>query len=165
MQLPKHPLRRRRSAAAAAELAVFMPVLAVLILGCIDFGRFAYSHIALTNAARSAAFYGAMNPFTSTTPATWLSNMRTQARHEMDGQTGYTSTDLTIDQTAWTGSTTDSNGNTVYSNSDVRVTVEKTTGERRVKVTAHLTFNTLILYPGLPSTITMQRAVEMRSVR
>src|SRR5947199_231353 len=138
MRLPRHPLRRRRSAAAAAELAVFLPVLAVLILGCIDFGRFAYSHIGLTNAARSGAFYGVMNSFTSTAQTTWLSNIRTQARHEMDGQTGYTSTDLTIDQTALTAST-DSSGNAVYSNNDVKVTVEKTTGERRVKVTAHLT--------------------------
>src|SRR5258708_4902859 len=110
----------RRTAAAAVELAIFLPVLAVLVLGCIDFGRFAYSYIALTNAARSGSFYGVMNPYRTSTELAWLGTPSTSgilyyARQEMTNQTGYTNTDLTIDQTPLTKSTS-SNGDTVYSN-------------------------------------------------
>src|SRR5262249_9953328 len=100
-----------------------------------------------------------------TSQVTWLNTMQTEARQEMYGQTGYDMTkDLTIDQTALTRGT-DSNGNTTYSNSDVKVTVETSTGERRVRVTAHLTFKTLMLYPVLPKTVSMQRAGKMRAIR
>jgi Flp pilus assembly protein TadG len=155
---------RRRSAAAAVELAIFLPVLAVLVLGCIDFGRFAYSYIALTNAARSGSFYGVMNPYRTAGEAAWLSQIQTQAQNEMTNQTGYVSSNLTVDQTALT-KTTASNGDTVYSNSDVVVTIEKTTGERRVSVTAHYPFKTIIVYPGLASNIGMKRLAVMRSIR
>jgi Flp pilus assembly protein TadG len=158
MRLPR-PANTRRSAAAAAELAFFMPVLAIIVLGCIDFGRFAYSYIELTNATRSGAFYAVMNPYKTSTEATWLSNILSNANQDMPGGTG-----LTIDQTTLAKST-DANGNTIYSNSDIIVTIDKTTGERRVSVTAHYPFKTVIIYPGMPSSLTMQRLVVMRSIR
>jgi Flp pilus assembly protein TadG len=46
---------RRRRGAAAAELAMILPLMLILVLGCVDFGRFAYSYIAVTNAARAGA--------------------------------------------------------------------------------------------------------------
>jgi Flp pilus assembly protein TadG len=151
----------RRSGAAAAELAVFLPVLAVMILGCIDLGRFAYSFIALTNATRSGAFYGVMNPYTSSTQSNWLINIQDYARKEMNSAGD---TNLTIDTSTLTKGT-DANGNTTYSNNDIVVTIEKTTGERRVSVTAHYPFSMLISYPGFPSSFTMKRQVVMRSIR
>src|SRR2546423_13511130 len=46
-----------RHAVAAVELAVLLPVLTTIVLGCVDFGRFAYNYIAVTNAARAGAAY------------------------------------------------------------------------------------------------------------
>ena len=160
MRCPQHS-KSRRSGAAAAELAVFLPVLAFLILGCLDFGRFAYTYIALTNSARSGAFYGVMNPYKSSTEATWLTNIQSYARQQMNLSPD---PNLTIDTSTLTKSTA-GNGDTIYSNSDIIVTIEKATGERRVSVTAHYTFKTLISYPGMPSSVSMQRQVVMRSIR
>jgi hypothetical protein len=50
--------RRRRRGAAAVELALILPVFLLLLLGCHDFGRFAYTFIAVTNAARAGAGAG-----------------------------------------------------------------------------------------------------------
>ena len=38
---------RRRRGAAAAELAILLPVLVTIVLGCVDFGRFVYNYIAV----------------------------------------------------------------------------------------------------------------------
>jgi hypothetical protein len=42
------------------ELAVALPVLVLLVLGIADFGRMFFTGIAVANAARTAAEYGAM---------------------------------------------------------------------------------------------------------
>ena len=62
-----HP--KTRCGAAAVELAVVLPVLLLLALGCVDLGRAAALNIALSNAARVGAEYGATHRFTSYTLA------------------------------------------------------------------------------------------------
>src|SRR5437868_5776563 len=52
-----------RGGAAATELALVLPLLILLALGCVDFGRYAYYSIAVQNAARTAAEYAIMNPY------------------------------------------------------------------------------------------------------
>ena len=44
------------------EFAILMPILILLILGTMDFGRLFFTKIALTNAAREGANYLARNP-------------------------------------------------------------------------------------------------------
>ena len=70
--LSRSVFRRRRSrlGAAATELALIMPVLILLILGCLDFGRFVNSSIAVTNAARAGAGIGIMTRYPDPEPAT-----------------------------------------------------------------------------------------------
>jgi Flp pilus assembly protein TadG len=53
----------RPRAAAAVELALILPLFLLLVLGCIDFGRFAYTFIAVTNAARAGAGVGVMSQY------------------------------------------------------------------------------------------------------
>jgi len=50
-----------RSGAAAVELAVSLPLLLLLLLGCIDVGRFALRYICLSNAASEAATFASLN--------------------------------------------------------------------------------------------------------
>jgi hypothetical protein len=105
-----------------------------------------------------------MNPYKSTASAqtAWLGQIQTEAQNEMTSQTG-----LTIDITTLVKGT-DANGNTTYSNTDIIVTIDDKspkTGERRVSVTAHFPFKTIIVYPGLPSSIDMKRMSVMRSIR
>ena len=48
-------LNRRERGAAAVEFALIFPLLFLLVAGIIDFGRFFFSQIQLTNAAREGA--------------------------------------------------------------------------------------------------------------
>src|SRR5262249_30660371 len=48
--------RHPRRGMAAVELAMCATVLTGIVLGATDFGRFAYTYIAVTNAARAGAF-------------------------------------------------------------------------------------------------------------
>ena len=44
-----------------AEFALLLPLLLTLVLGTLDIGRAFYTYVSLTNAAREAARYGALN--------------------------------------------------------------------------------------------------------
>lgn len=48
------------------ELAFVLPLLAIILLGAIDFGRVFYSFITITNASREGARYGASAPTDTT---------------------------------------------------------------------------------------------------
>jgi Flp pilus assembly protein TadG len=134
----------RRSAIAASELAVVLPALFLIVLGCIDFGRFGYTYVALVNSARAGAEYAITTPYLSSQQSTWEAAVQQKARDEMYQQTGYDSNDLTT-------STTPTN---------------EGAGLRRVRVVAtYASFETLIPWPGIPSAVTMRAAVVMRVIR
>jgi Flp pilus assembly protein TadG len=138
-----------RRAVAAAELAIILPLLVTMVLGAVDFGRFAYNYIAVTNAARAGASYGIMNNYTSSTLATWKSNVIQAAKDEMTQQVGSSNiSKLTVTVPT---PTTDANG------------------LRRVQVTASWQFTTIVNWRwtglGLPHTMNLQRKVEMRLIR
>ena len=52
---------RGEGAQALTETALTLPMLALMLLGAFEFSRVAYAAIEVTNAARAAAQYGAMN--------------------------------------------------------------------------------------------------------
>src|SRR5689334_3257261 len=85
-----------RAAAAATELALVLPLLIFLAVGCVDFGRYAYYSIAVQNAARAAAEYAMMNPYPSNAPAPWSAAVNQAAVDEMSNQTGYTPGGLSV---------------------------------------------------------------------
>ena len=58
--LLKPPLRRRGQ--GAAEFALLLPLLAILLAGVIDVGRGFHARVILTNAVREGARYAASNP-------------------------------------------------------------------------------------------------------
>jgi Flp pilus assembly protein TadG len=149
------PPRRRtlcsRRGASAAELAIIVPLLITLALGCVDFGRFAYSYIALTNAARAGASYAIMNNYGSSTAYnTWLTGVTNAAQHEMDNQIGYSSS------------------NPVSVSAPV-VSVDGTTGLRTVTLTVSYPFNSIIswVFGGyfVPRSMNMSRAIVVRPIR
>ncbi len=49
---------RKTHGAALVELAIVLFLLIVIVFGCVDFGRFATTFIAVTNAAREGAEFG-----------------------------------------------------------------------------------------------------------
>jgi Flp pilus assembly protein TadG len=52
---------QQEAGSALVELALSVPILLMLLLGAVEFGRFAYLWIEVTNAARAAAQYAATN--------------------------------------------------------------------------------------------------------
>lgn len=52
---------RRSRAAAAVEFAILLPLFLTIILGCVDFGRFARAFTDVTNACGEAATFASMH--------------------------------------------------------------------------------------------------------
>ena len=135
---------RVRKGASASELAFILPVLVTLALGCVDFGRFAYHYIAVTNAVRAGAEYAVMNPYVSSNQGAWTAQIQSTAQAEMTNQTGCATSNLTTAVT----------------------TTLEASGLRRVRVVGtYASFQTLISWPGIPSTLTLRASVEMRVIR
>ena len=143
---------RRRKGGAAGEMAIILPLLVTLLLAAADFGRFASLYIALANAARAGAQYGAMNNYSSstlgteTTSGTWKYNVAQAAKNEIANQ--YASSGLTV-----TVATPTADGN----------------GVRHAKVTAKYTFTTLINWNwtglNLPHSMDLTQQAELPIVR
>lgn len=144
----KHPLKARRSlnrpGAAVTEFALVLPLMILLVLGCLDFGRFAYTLIAVENAARAGAGYAIMNPYLKSGKTAWEAAIQEAAREEMTNQKGYDSTKLTTTTSV----------------------VIETNGLHRVKVTAtYNSFDTIVAWPGIPESMVLTGFVEMRAIR
>jgi hypothetical protein len=112
----------------------------LIVLGCVDFGRFAYTYVAVTNAARAGAGYGAVHPYAANGYAGWQAQVAQAARDEMTG----------------------------FDASQIQVTAEAANDSAtlwRAQVTVSYPFQTLIPWPGIPSQLTLSRQVAMRNVR
>src|SRR5437763_1088523 len=72
--------RRRRSGVAAVEMAVVLPTLLLVTLGCVDFARLAYAYITITGDPLSASWTGWGRGVPKTGERTMLLRPRKAAR-------------------------------------------------------------------------------------
>src|SRR5947209_6465125 len=128
----------RRRAAVAAELVLVLPVLMLLTLGAIDLGRFVYAYIAVTNAAFAGASYGSVNPPTAATQNEWIAAVQQAVYDDLSD----------FDQSKVSAPTV-----TLTSVSNV---------PNRVSVDVRYQFTTSFTWPGIPSTLTLERVVVLR---
>ena len=131
---------------SAVELAIVLPVLITIILGCADFARFAYFDIALANAVQAGAAWTMMNPPSdmANPPTAWQASIQTAVSNELSQQPGYVSNSLTVN------------------------TVTPTTeggGTWRFTITATYPFQTIVNWSGMPYSVTMGQSVTMRGIR
>lgn len=75
--------RPARRGSALIEFGIVMPLLILIAFGCVDFCRYLYVHMAVTNAAQEGATYGSLNP-ALTTPG-WTDKVKAQAVAEPSG--------------------------------------------------------------------------------
>jgi Flp pilus assembly protein TadG len=134
-----HDRERNRRGVAAMEFVVVLPLLATAVLGCIDFGRFAHVYIAVTNSARAGAGFGGDHPYTTATQSLWQKSVQQAVVDELSQLQDYDNTKLTV---------------TVSSPSSSQVQVQ-----------IRYQFTTLVNWPGIPNTLTLQRVVVMPVVR
>ncbi len=67
--------RNRRRGWTLVESALIFSTFLFMIIGVLDFGQFLYLHQAITERARAAARFGALQPFNSNTTPTQIQNM------------------------------------------------------------------------------------------
>lgn len=137
------PAHSRRPAAAALELALVLPVVMLLVLGCIDVGRFSHVHTTLTNAARAGGEFAGTHPYTAGTYALWEQQIKDTVTAEMAGLEGFDPTRLTI-----------------------TITVEAPPGDlKRIRIDVAYPFETVVEWPGLPAQMTLGQRVTVPASR
>lgn len=137
--------RGRRRGAVAVEFAIILPLLTTIVLGCVDFGRFAHAYIAVANAARAGAGYASFRHVTAATRAGWEVRTREAVAAEI-GTALDTDTTLAKDIIS------------------VTVSIEDVDFER-VHVEVSYPFTTLVPWPLLPNNVNLTKEVGMRFVR
>lgn len=133
----------RRHGAAAVEFALALPILMLLAVGSIDFGRIPHFHQVVANAARTGAETGATQQFTSFTRASWEAGIEEAVEIEMQNIPNFDSSKMTFDLSTTT-------------NSD---------GLARIVVEVSYPFETLINWPGMPSEVQLHKRVETLQFR
>jgi len=134
-QTQRHPRFGSRGQ-SLVEFALVLPVLLLLALGTIDYGRVYFDYISVTNAARNGAVYASTGP----DAAADTESIRSAVIEEL-GE------DKADDATVQTATGPDAAGN------------------QYATVTVQYTFRTMISWPGLPSSVHLERSVQMRVAR
>jgi Flp pilus assembly protein TadG len=129
----KHHSRAVRRAVAALELALILPMLVFVFVIAVDWARVFYYSVALTNAARQGAIYGANLNATAQSPYT---SVQQAALAEASG--------LTPQPTVTSTNGLDAAG-TPY-----------------IEVTVAWQFSTVTSFPGVPSPVNLTRKVRMQ---
>jgi Flp pilus assembly protein TadG len=59
---PNQQKQEKSRGQSLVEMALLLPILLVLVLGALEFGRLFYTKIVITNAAREGVYYLSLNP-------------------------------------------------------------------------------------------------------
>jgi Flp pilus assembly protein TadG len=137
------PPRSNRTATTAVEFVVVLPLLIVLCLTSVDFGRFAHAYIALGNAGRVGAEYGATRSYSPSTVTAWKQRVEDAMRQDFAAVADIDPNQLVI---------------------QIDVTNDAY-DLHRTKITATYPFTTVVSWPSIPRPLNMQRTVVFRRFR
>jgi Flp pilus assembly protein TadG len=130
------------------ELALFLPIFLLLLVGTIDFGRGYYANIEVTSAAEAAAWYGVQQPADT-------SGIKAAATLDAADVNNLTTTVVTGCEC--------SDGTSVQQGCTSPPTSCSATVVNYVQVTTNATYTPIINYPGIPSSFALQGSARMRS--
>ncbi len=130
------------------ELAFALPVIAMILVVAADFARLFYTYIEVINAARAAAQYG------STSVITAADSTGMVAAAKQDGVNVANLTVTASQCTCGTATSADPSCSSNYCTDDPQ--------GNYVVVDAQTPFNTIVKYPGLPSSITLKSQAVMQ---
>ena len=140
----RHLIRGTRGQ-SLAEFALLLPVLLILVLGAIDFGRVYFAYVSVTNASRNAAQYGSFNTIRANDEDCTDGNcLRLAAIADTSNLLNTSSTNPEVTTESCSVGSLDDQGNEC------------------VRITVTYTFETLVPWPGLPNSIDLSRTVQMR---
>jgi Flp pilus assembly protein TadG len=152
---PGRTRRRNERGAALVELAVALPLLAVILVGTIDFGRAFRTAMIVTNAARAGALYGSH----SVPNAGDTAGMQAAATAVLTSNGLTAGTAPSAVRTCYCANTAGTFGSAVACNTTCA------SGQHivaTVTVTATRTFSMSAPFPGLPATVTITRGATAR---
>ncbi|MGV2338505.1 MAG UNVERIFIED_CONTAM: pilus assembly protein [Planctomycetaceae bacterium] len=134
--------RKPRRGASAIEFAIVLPVMAAVLAGTADYGRFAATSIAVCNASRAGAGYGCIHPWDSYTSAAFMTACRSKVEEEFSAVPGFDPQQLQI-----------------------QIFAEGTWPNNRVRVAVNYPFETVINWGFLPSSVPVSRTTVLPMVR
>jgi Flp pilus assembly protein TadG len=127
--------------AAAVELAFLLPFICYLGMATVDYARLFYASTTITNCARNAAMYAAYpSGFPQFSSVQVAGQADSSSLNNPEMNPNYPINPVTITQIP---QSIDANGNPY------------------VGATASYTFQTVISYPGIPSSVTLSKTVYM----
>lgn len=138
-----------RRGAALLELAVVMTLLSMVAVGTVSLGRISYTAMAVTNAARAGAMYGAQ----SVAKSSDVTGMRNAALNSASADIGTVT--VVAGRICYCNATTITCGPPMGACAAGTVRI-------RDSVTVSKTFTPIIRFPGIPSNISVSRTAKMR---
>jgi Flp pilus assembly protein TadG len=150
-------IRHSESGQTLLEIALLLPMLVLLALGVIEFGRYGYLGILVANAARAGTAYG-----TQTLPQSVDTTGITNAAKNDFKSNGQLPANLTVTSSVVCGC---DNAGTMATATCTGVgagTCASGHWEVVLSVTASGTFSSLFNYPLIPSSLTVTRLSSMR---
>jgi Flp pilus assembly protein TadG len=142
--------------AAMVELALLLPVLMLILVGAIDYGRAYFVYLEVVNAAHAGAEYGSLNPTdttgisdAATASAPNVSNLTVPTAVygcECSDGTSYSASCSTVPTCTASAGPPARSTNVVY----------------RVKVTTQAVYTPLMPWTGIPSTFTFSNTATIR---
>ncbi len=130
------------------ELAFALPVLAIVLVVAADFGRLFYTYVEVINAARAAAQYGSNSVVTAANSTGMIAAAK---------QDGVNVANLTVTASQCTCATATSSVPACSSN----YCTDDPQGNY-VVVNAQAPFATIMKYPGIPSSVTLDSQAVMQ---
>lgn len=140
-------IRRRMRGQSTVEMAIALPVLALLLVAVGDFARVFYAAICVAGAARAGVQYGSQNYAT----AVEYDNIKQAALNDGKNVSGLSATASDFCMC----------GDDIVACSPPQCANPDT----YVKVTTTATFNTILQYPGVPSSIPLSSTAIMEVQR
>lgn len=132
----KRRLLKSSPGQSLVEFAVILPVLLLLVMGAIDFGRVYFAYVSVTNGARNGAEYASHGPDAAADTASIREVVLADTSDLLN--TSETNPEVTV-----------STGADSY-------------GGLYADVTVGYTYNTIFPWPGLPDSIDLARTVRAR---
>jgi Flp pilus assembly protein TadG len=143
---------RSCAGAATAELAIFVPIAFVLLLGSVDFGRVFYELTAIASAATAGARYGAHDASHSGD----MTGIRRAVTDDLQDSVAIAT--VAVDAERYCncddGAMIDCNAGTCAGGTGARRTY--------VRVRVQKPFTTLFPYPGVPNAMVLSRQAQIR---
>ena len=139
---------------AFVELTLLLPLLLMMLMGVVDFARVFHTALAITQAARAGAAYGAQSSAKSSDKPGMEQAARDAAAQDLDTSA------LTVTASQYCKCTTD--GVTLTA---MTLCTDTCAGSRQVyvQVITQKTFQTLWNYPGVPHTVNLSRTAILRA--